>query len=255
MLQGQALDAIGSSSHEDDLDEGKENEYSLLRDYDTVFLVDDSRSMKDGGRWQTVQKILARSTDITTKYDQDGIDIHFFNNRRASKDKITDPQEARNIIQSVVPDDGRTPTLQRLSEHLRGYMRRFRENLDDMHYPKYNLIILTDGEPDPSFEYDDEKSDEEDAKRNTAVNRKIRKAIVKIGLELHELDAPEGQVGVMFCQIGSDAEVAKFFKYLDDDLRNKYDVRDVCKVLPSDMYITYNNNRWWVRSVVSTSAI
>lgn len=255
MLRGQESNANASSSHQSELGEGEENKYSLLRDYDTVFLVDDSRSMVDGGRWQLVQKILARSTDITTKYDPDGIDIHFFNNKRASADNIKDREKARSILQSVRLDDGRTPTLQRLSDHLSGYMRRFHAKRDAFDFQKYNLIILTDGEPDPSFEYDGEVSDEDDAKKNTAVNRKIRKTIVKAGRELDEADASEKQIGIQFCRIGNDPEVAKFFNYLDDNLRKKYAVRDVYKLLFLVWISHANNSRWWIQSTASTSAI
>ena len=85
-------------------DDGEENKFSLLQYYDTAFLVDDSRSMRDAGRWQLVQKILARSVQITIPYDPDGIDIHFFNNRRASKKGVTDAQVAKETIASVNPE-------------------------------------------------------------------------------------------------------------------------------------------------------
>ena len=210
-------DALSQKSGSDD---GEENKFSLLQYYDTVFLVDDSRSMSDAGRWQLVQRILSRSVQITIPYDPDGIDIYFFNNRRASKEKVQSAQMAKETVESVRPG-GRTPTRARLEELLRSYMLRFRENRYNQAFPKYNLIVLTDGEPDQDYENPDEISDEEDARENSAANRKIRKEIVRVTKELNELGAAEEQIGIQFCQIGTDSGVSKFFNKLDNDLRLK----------------------------------
>ena len=235
------------------LDSGTEDKYSILRDYDTVFLVDDSSSMNTARRWELVQRILAVSTEIATHYDSDGIEIRFFNDKKASANNITDPQIARAMIQQVTPN-GRTPTLRRMSEFLRGYVHRLRENQYDPDFSKLNLIILTDGEPDPDWEKPSEISDAEDAKQNTAANRKIRKEIVSIGTQLDQIRASEEQIGIQFCQIGNDVGVAKFFDYLDNNLAEKYDVRDVCDPLLA--FNSYANHcRWWTQSVVSTSYI
>ena len=208
------------------LDSGEEDKFSILRDYDTVFLVDDSSSMQTARRWELVQRILAVSTEIATHYDPNGIDIRFFNNKTASAREITNPLTARAMVQQVTPN-GRTPTLRRMSELLRSYTRRLRENHDD-DFPKYNLIILTDGEPDRDFEEPGDISNAEDAKKNTAANRKIRKEIVNIAKQLDEMDALDEQVGIQFCQIGNDAGVTKFFGFLDNSLRKEHHVRDVC---------------------------
>ncbi|MCJ1384540.1 hypothetical protein MMC17_007657 [Xylographa soralifera] len=192
------------------LDSGMEDKFTILRDYDTIFLVDDSSSMLTARRWEFVQNILTVSTEIAAHYAPDGIEIRFFNNRRASADHIKDPQIARAMIQQVTPN-GRTPTRRRLSEYLRGYLYRLRANQYNKDFSGLNLIILTDGEPDPDYEKPSEISDAEDAKQNTAANRKIRKEIV----------------GIQFCQIGNDAGVAKFFDYLDNNLGEKYNVRDM----------------------------
>ena len=211
---------------QDEQDTDREDKLSILRGYDTVFLVDDSESMLTAGRWELVKKILAHSTDISTNYDANGIDIRFFNHKAISADNIKDPVKARSIIQQVNPR-GRTPTLGCLQQCLRGYMRQYGKKQDDWTFSKYNLIVLTDGEPDPSPEHPEDITDEEDAKSNTAVNRKIRKLIVKTATDLEEMGAPDEQIGIQFCQIGNDIGVAKFLDYLDNDLRTKYRVRDV----------------------------
>ncbi|MCJ1435212.1 hypothetical protein MMC27_004584 [Xylographa pallens] len=208
------------------LDSEVEDKYSILRDYDTVFLVDDSSSMNTARRWELVQRILTVSTEIATHYDPDGIEIRFFNDKRASANNITDPQKAKEIIQQVTPN-GRTPTLRRMSEFLRSYVHSLRANQYNPGFSKLNLIILTDGEPDPDWEKPSEISDAEDAKQNTPANRKIRKEIVSIGTQLDEIRASEEQIGIQFCQIGNDDGVRKFFDYLDNNLGEKYDVRDM----------------------------
>lgn len=70
---------------------GEEDTFSLLADYDTVFLIDDSPSMQ-GEKWDLVRKILDYSTVVATRYDPDGIDVHFMNNVNASKDNVRDCQ-------------------------------------------------------------------------------------------------------------------------------------------------------------------
>ncbi|MCJ1282930.1 hypothetical protein MMC26_002256 [Xylographa opegraphella] len=208
------------------LDSGVEDKFSILREYDTVFLVDDSVSMLTSRRWELVRRILTVSTEIATYYDPDGIEIRFFNNRKASADNIKDPQTARAKIQQVTPN-GRTPTRRRMSEYLRSYVHRLREQQYDPDFSKLNLIILTDGEPDPEYENPNEVSDAEDAEQNTAANRKIRKEIVNIGTQLDDINASEEQIGIQFCQIGNGDGVAKFFDYLDNNLGEKYNVRDM----------------------------
>ena len=232
---------------------GDEDNFSILREYDTVFLVDDSSSMCTARRWELVQRILTVSTEIATHYDPDGIEIRFFNDKIASDNNITDPQTAQAMIRQVTPN-GRTPTLRRLSEYLRTYVHHLRANQFNPRFSKLNLIILTDGEPDRDYEQPNEISDAEDAKHNTPANRKIRKEIVSIGTQLDDMNASEEQIGIQFCQIGDDVGVAKFFEYLDNNLREKYNVRDVCKSLPTlNSYANYC--RWWIQSVVSTSDI
>lgn len=48
--------------------------YSFLREFDTVFLVDDSGSMR-GSRWNEAADAIAAIAPVCTAHDQDGIDI------------------------------------------------------------------------------------------------------------------------------------------------------------------------------------
>ena len=205
-----------------------EDKYSTLESYDTVFLVDDSPSMA-GPRWGLVKKILDYATTVATRYDPDGIDIHFFNNQTSNMDNVKDSAIARQVHKDIVLR-GRTPTLNRLSQHLNHYMHGFSDNRRTLVYKGYNLIILTDGEPDPEWEDPDDISDRDDARLNPPAYRLIRKKLVKVAKALDEAGAERNQVGIQFCQIGNDDGARKLFKYLDDRLKGKYNLdRDVRK--------------------------
>ena len=206
-----------------------EDTFSLLRDYDTVFLIDDSPSMQ-GEKWDLVKKILDYSTVMATRYDPDGIDVHFMNNTDANQDNVTDPVVAARIHHGIELK-GNTPTLNRLSRHLGGYFQRFKATNFSYDFRYYNLIVLTDGEPNPEYEAPIEISDQEDARKHKASFRRIRKKVVEIAKKLDEAEAERRQVGIQFCQIGNDLAASAFFEYLDNRLRGEHNVgRDVSNV-------------------------
>ena len=206
-----------------------EDTFSILADYDTVFLVDDSPSM-EGEKWELVQKILDYSTVVATRYDPDGIDVHFMNNTNASRDNIIDPIVAVNMHHGIQLK-GNTPTRDRLARHLGAYLQKFKAEGYSKDFRYYNLIVLTDGEPNPEYEDSTDMSDQEDAKKHKASFRLIRKKIVTVAKKLDEVDAEPGQIGIQFCQIGNDQEATAFFEYLDDRLKRKHELdRDVSKV-------------------------
>ena len=210
----------------DDGGRAKEDRFSILRDYDTVFLVDDSPSM-GGKKWELVQKILNYSTVMATRYDDSGIDVHFMNNTKASQDNIRDPDIAAKIHHGIELK-GSTPTRDRLSRHLREYLQKFKASNLSTDFKYYNLIVLTDGEPNQEFENESDISDKEDAKKNRAAFRLIRKKLVEVAKKLDEQDAEPGQIGIQFCQIGNDDDVTDFFEYLDNRLKGKHNLnRDV----------------------------
>lgn len=205
---------------------GLEDKFSILDSYDTVFLVDDSPSMA-GERWDLVRKILDYSTSVATSYDPDGIDVHFLNNKTANQDNVKDQAVAVDIHQRIVLR-GNTPLYDQLSRHLTGYLKKFKGRGDDFNFKGYNLIVLTEGEPNELWEDADEISDPEDAKVTSAAFRLIRKKIVNVARTLDEAEAERGQVGIQFCQIGNDVGARKFFDYLDNRLRGKWNLgRDV----------------------------
>lgn len=180
-----------------------------------------------GEKWELVQKILNYSTVKASWYDDDGIDVHFMNNRRASQDNIRDPDIAVKIHHDIQLR-GSTPIKDRLFRHLKDYLQKFEAAKFSVDFKYYNLIVLTDGEPDPESEDEDDISDQEDAKKNKAAFRIIRKRMVKIAKKLDKQDAELGQIGIQFCQIGNDEDATVFFEYLDNQLKGKHKLgRDV----------------------------
>ena len=228
-----------------------EDRFSILADYDTVFLIDDSPSMR-GQKWELVQKILNYSTAMATRYDADGIDIHFMNNTRRNQDGVQDPVIASKIHHGIELKGG-TPTRDRLSRHLRGYFQKFKAEDFSAEFKYYNLIVLTDGEPNLEYEDESDISDQEDAKKNKAAFRLIRKGIVDVAKKLDEEGADPGQIGIQFCQIGNDQEATEFFEYLDDRLKGKYKLsRDVsCPRTDQSHFLMCS--RWSTRSDASPS--
>ena len=210
----------------DDEGHAVEDSFSILTDYDTVFLIDDSPSMQ-GQKWELVQKILDYSTVVATRYDSDGIDIHFMNNVNSNQDNVRDPEVAVNIHRDIELK-GSTPTRDRLSRHLGGYLQRFKANTNHETFKYYNLIVLTDGEPNPEYEDPMDISDQEDAKKYKAAFRLIRKRIVEIAKKLDELEAEPGQIGIQFCQLGNDRDATAFFEFIDNQLKGRHRLgRDV----------------------------
>ena len=210
-----------------------EDNYTVLERYDTVFLVDDSPSMR-GGKWDLVQRVLDYSTVVATRYDRDGIDVHFMNNDTANQDGVRDLKTAVQLHRGIELR-GNTPTLDRLSRHLRAYLQAFGKADYDVNFKGYNLIVLTDGEPNAEEEDEEDISDEEDAKKNKAAFRLIRKEIVDVAKKLDAQNAMAKQVGIQFCQIGNDEEATAFFKFLDDRLKGKYKLsRDVSSPISAE---------------------
>ena len=229
-----------------------EDRFSVLESYDTVFLIDDSPSMR-GEKWELVQRILNYSTIVAARYDQDGIDIHFMNNTNSNQDSIKDPEIATKILHGIELR-GNTPIRDRVSRHLGVYLQKFRAANFSPDYKSYNLIVLTDGEPNPEYEDESDVSDQEDARKNKAAFRLLRKRIVEVAKKLDKEEAEPAQVGIQFCQIGNDEDATRFFQYLDDRIKGKNNLgRDVSNLCPSRSLA--NQPRWLTRYDVSPNSI
>lgn len=118
--------------------------------YDTVFLIDDSGSMEMFWEDQ-LAPALAGVVTTATKYDSDGVDIHFFNDRTRATSQSS--QELMALFRKVWPSKS-TPTASALKRVLEPYVSELENWVVEgkpvgAPRPKpMNLIVLTDGAPD-----------------------------------------------------------------------------------------------------------
>ncbi|KAJ1308348.1 hypothetical protein OPQ81_004058 [Rhizoctonia solani] len=186
-----------------------ENALDVLREYDIVFLVDDSGSMA-GPRWAEASKALSGVARIASQYDPDGIDIYFLNSQAGGPNMHT-ANDVSKLFQTVQPW-GPTPTGRRLDMLLTDYINKIdyaRETSGA--YPKpVNFIVITDGVPtdDP------------------------REVIIRAARRLDAGNVLLSQVGIQFIQVGDDSKAAKALKEMDDRLGPKHGIRDMVDTTP-----------------------
>ncbi|RPB03813.1 hypothetical protein L873DRAFT_1800333 [Choiromyces venosus 120613-1] len=203
----------------------RENQYDFLKSFDTVFVVDDSASMA-GKYWDQLGQALETITTIATKYDSDGIDIHFLNSSQYDRTHITSPSSVRDLFNRVQPA-GVTPTGTCLDRILREYLDKYADakaafgtpstSSPGPHPTMYaslpkplNILVLTDGEPT-----DDPES-----------------VIVAAARSLDKLNAPLHQIGIQFIQIGNEEGAREALEELDDALEEIYGIRDMVDFTP-----------------------
>jgi len=211
----------GQANHRGSL---RENQYDFLKTFDTVFVVDDSASMA-GEYWDQLGRALETIATIATKYDSDGIDIHFLNSSQHDSKHITSSDSVRDLFNSVQPA-GVTPTGTCLDRILREYLDKYADakaaytpsttgpgphpTIYDSLPKPLNILVLTDGEPT-----DDPEG-----------------AIVHAARELDRLNAPLHQVGIQFVQIGNEEGAREALEELDDHLEGIYGIRDMVDFTP-----------------------
>ncbi|KAK7430616.1 hypothetical protein QQZ08_002908 [Neonectria magnoliae] len=182
-----------------------EDKYAFLTTFDTVFVIDDSYSMK-GRSWREVREALRAITPICTSHDPDGIDVYFLNHKsrstgpgyeaRGGYTQIRDAAQVQNLFESVTPD-GATPTGSRLQSILKPYMDHLESRKNHMETVKpMNIIVITDGVPT-----DDPES-----------------IIVQHARKLDKLEAPPHQIGIQFFQVGNEPGASRALRELDDGL-------------------------------------
>ncbi|KAL2871875.1 uncharacterized protein BJX67DRAFT_369394 [Aspergillus lucknowensis] len=200
-----------------------DTQYSFLSTFDTIFLVDDSTSMR-GKRWREAEDAIAAIAPICTHYDADGIDIYFLNHRNQARSasnggykNVTDASGVREIFKSVSPT-GATPVGTRLHQIVTPYMRdlsRLAPQGRDSELKPLNIIVITDG-----VFTDDAES-----------------VIVNVARQLDHpsVQAVPWQVGIQFFQVGDDEPAREYLQKLDDELvrRRSYDgIRDIVDTVP-----------------------
>ncbi|KAF8897879.1 hypothetical protein BD779DRAFT_1492797 [Infundibulicybe gibba] len=193
--------------------ETQEDALQMLKDYDTVIILDDSGSMA-GRLWREATDALAQMAEYAGQYDVDGIDVYFLNDQRAGHGLRT-KESVENLFRDVVPR-GVTPIGARLERLLRVYLH----DLEAAHatgelarvdaIKAVNYIIITDGAPT-----DDPES-----------------VIVQAARRLDEKHFPTTQVGIQFVQIGSSRSATRFLQELDDALSERHKIRDIVDTTP-----------------------
>ncbi|KAJ5883371.1 uncharacterized protein N7473_010257 [Penicillium subrubescens] len=229
--ESQSHPKVSSKSPRPSTESDSDSRYSFLKDFDTIFLVDDSSSMS-GPRWAEAEKAISAIAPICTQNDADGIDIYFLNHRRASTasttgvySNITTAEDVREIFHSVHPR-GSTPVGRRLLQILTPYLHRVQAmqaartadgylSNPALYVKPVNIITITDGE----FTDDAES------------------VIVQVARVLDSAGsgALPWQVGIQFFQIGEDERVRRYLQELDDDLGKwcrDEKVRDIVDTVP-----------------------
>lgn len=194
------------------IDETGESVLEMLREYDTVFLVDDSSSMV-GERWEQAQTALRGVVRQAIRYDDEGVDIYFLNSKRVGKGLRTS-EDIEELFAGLEPR-GATPTGLKMEAILRDYMSRLEASSDDSVKPM-NLIVVTDG---GKFLFEPLRKLTDTAFAKPIVQRRYdstlpaptddpESVIISIARRLDRGDYPLSQVGVQLLQIGDDVEVS-----------------------------------------------
>uniref|UniRef100_A0A0K3CMC9 FGENESH: predicted gene_12.149 protein n=1 Tax=Rhodotorula toruloides TaxID=5286 RepID=A0A0K3CMC9_RHOTO len=193
------------------LDKRGEDALRALGKYDTVFLVDDSGSMK--GVWESqLAPALSAVVRTAAQYDDDGVDIAFFNSRERCTS--TSFKEILEVFRRVKPRY-KTPTADAVRRVLEPYMQTLEEwqrvgQEKGKPRPKpLNLVILTG------------------AFSSLLPLRNPEMVLVETARRLDAGRFPPFQVGCSFVQIGNYTEAAEHLRMLDDDLKEKHGIRDM----------------------------
>lgn len=131
---------------------------NYLKFYDTVFLIDDSGSMKNDNKWTELNNALIGISGTAIDYDADGIDLYFLNSNNKFKFReeihgVDDKPKVAAAMAKVAPD-GSTPTGLRTRERMREYLDRLNAAVGTPRYSEIkplDLICITDGVPSTSL--------------------------------------------------------------------------------------------------------
>ncbi|KAJ7755327.1 hypothetical protein DFH07DRAFT_491203 [Mycena maculata] len=180
-----------------------ESALELLRNFQTILIVDDSRSMR-GELWKQAGKALQDLAAVASEFDADGLEIYFLNSPVFAKG-VKSAEEVESVFNKVTPTSS-TPIGRRLQSLLGPYLSALESNPD---LKRVNYIIITDGAPTDRAETDPEL------------------VIVNAARELDSRHALLTQVGIQFLLIGNNTAARRYLESLDDNLRTKYNIRDI----------------------------
>ncbi|KAF8437878.1 hypothetical protein BGX38DRAFT_1210811 [Terfezia claveryi] len=197
-----------------------------LANFDTQFLIDDSGSMKlqssaaaAKGRthWEEVKLVLSDIVKVCADYDENGVDVFFFNSSLAgqfNRTNIKEPKEVMELFEarSQAGIRGSTPTAEALDLIISPYLQECERS---RYFPKpRNVIVLTDG-----------------AANN---NKLLKQNLISYARRLDKMEAPLNQIGVQFFQVGNVEGVDEFLTHLDNVLSEENECRDFIDTRSSD---------------------
>ncbi|KAI1095355.1 hypothetical protein F5B19DRAFT_441172 [Rostrohypoxylon terebratum] len=203
------------------LEANLDNQYAFLKEFNTIFLIDDSLSMKAERRWEETQKAISAILPICMEHDEDGVDVYFLNHRTADRGDalrgavgsgyrgVRDARVVQNMFKYIKPSLA-TPTGLRLDHILRAYLKNYemlvkRTGGDVYCVRPINIIVITDGQPT------DEPGE----------------IIAQAARRLDALRAPPHQIGIQFFQVGRDPTATQALRELDDELCRRESIRDM----------------------------
>ncbi|KAG9123383.1 hypothetical protein FRC07_015016 [Ceratobasidium sp. 392] len=180
-----------------------------LQRYDLAFLISDSPSMIQDGKWQKCKELLVQLARVAMKYDSDGVEIHFLNtDSERSDDNFTKDEDVEAMFQSVASHEGSSRLSDKfdlLVSEYRGQLKRYMDSNPAKPWrprssPKKAIyIILTDG--------------------NHADTRKIIDIIGDMAGFLKTIQAPSTQFGIEFVQIGESSDLDWLHRAMYQDER------------------------------------
>ncbi|KAI0884618.1 uncharacterized protein GGS22DRAFT_163937 [Annulohypoxylon maeteangense] len=198
-----------------------DDQYAFLKEFNTIFLIDDSLSMKAERRWEETQKAISAILPICMEHDEDGVDVYFLNHRTTDRGDssrgavgsgyrgVREPRVVHNMFKFVRPSLA-TPTGLRLDHILRAYLKNYEALVKASGGDVYcvrpiNIIVITDGQPT------DEPGE----------------VIAQAARRLDEMRAPPHQIGIQFFQVGRDPNATLALRELDDELCRRESIRDM----------------------------
>lgn len=202
-----------------------EDPLQLLRNFNTVIVLDDSSSMSASfyqlpgsyekiTLWKEAKNALVNLAVKAAEYDEDGIDIHFLNNTKVGLNLKT-REEVEKTFEGVNTQNG-TPIAARLDTVIREYMEEyakwqkpstnfFGKKKAKKPLKKLNVLVITDGYP----------TDEP------------KQVIADLVRDMERLGMEYNRVGIQFVQIGNSSSARRYLEELDGDTRDDSALRDI----------------------------
>lgn len=189
----------------------QEEELRRVAEYKTVILIDDSISMNEGDSWNQVREALAGIVDLAIQYGSKGLDLHFMH-QHSFAENMRSRSEVQRLFDQFGPTGEDTPTGARLEQIIEMYLPLI-EHPNSIHEP-ISIIVITDGAATDGDE--------------------LVRCIIEAASRLDRQQVPLHKFGIQFVQIGTDQDAARALSVLDDELSDRYQIRDIVDATPFD---------------------